>query len=265
MLQYTCGVVSATTTTALNALQAKVDSEQGREAQYKEASRLFASKKGPVWRDVKAVLSAVSPPGRSCFYCERDRYRDIDHRKPKRHYPGLAFNWDNYIYACAICNQDAKKDKYGIWTADGKVVVFDRGLDWLEDVPDGTDLLIDIRSENPFNFLSLDLETGVFLPLGNGLDRERALFTRDLFDLNESSLVKIRMQSYKFFRSYLEEFWRAFSIGDKASQDRVISEMADLQHPTVLAEIRRQKGQLGLDHIFDQLPGEVGAAIRTHN
>ncbi|MFP3708148.1 hypothetical protein SB783_29440 [Paraburkholderia sp. SIMBA_009] len=205
------------------------------------------------------LLAAVSPPGKACFYCERDRYRDIDHVRPKRHYPEQCFVWGNYIYACTICNQDYKKDTYAVFDITGAIVKFDRSLPFSSLVPAGDHVLIDPRSEDPLNFLRLDLSTGRFTAIGNARSVLRGEFTRELFDLNETTLARIRVAAYETFKHYLMKFQVANQANDNAATQRVLNEIRDLPHPTVLVEMRLQSANdVMLAAHFINVPADIG-------
>ncbi|MDN7790484.1 hypothetical protein QZM66_23240 [Burkholderia contaminans] len=263
MLKYNCGSLSKASNTSLASLQAKVDACATHADKYNLANKLFSSKTAAVWGRIRAKLGAVSPPGDACFYCERDRYRDIEHVRPKRHYPESCFVWGNYLYACTICNQDRKKDKYAVFDANDNVVEFDRSLPITSPVPVGDHVLIDLRLENPMDFLKLDLDTGRFVPIGNAKSRKRGKFTRDLFDLNESSLSRMRVQAVSAFRDYLSRYNVAFDAGDGPKSALILTEILKLPHPTVLAEMRRQQQQRpDLAPLFANVPAIVGQQFR---
>ncbi|MGX5879454.1 hypothetical protein MJS38_04640, partial [Burkholderia gladioli] len=264
MLRYECGQLSRKSIASLAALQARVDACATHADKYEVAKRLFSSKTTAVWRQVREKLDAVAPPGDACFYCERDRYRDIEHVRPKRHYPESCFVWTNYLYACAICNQDKKKDTYAVFDLNDNVVEFNRSLPMTSAVPVGEHVLIDLRLENPMDYLKLDLDTGRFVPVGDAKSQKRGKFTRDLFDLNESSLSRMRVQAVFAFRDYLNRYNVAFGDGDYPKSTRILDEIRDLPHPTVLAEMRRQQSQRpDLVPLFANVPADIGEQFRS--
>jgi uncharacterized protein (TIGR02646 family) len=62
-----------------------------------ESRQAFIAGKSAVWRDLKPVLDAVS--NGKCWYSEaRDKvsYWEVDHYRPKKLYPWLAFDWKNF-------------------------------------------------------------------------------------------------------------------------------------------------------------------------
>jgi len=260
MLKYSLPPLSPATDSALNILQIAVNNGIGRKDRYEIAKMLFKSKTSSTWIEVKGVLEKFAPSGKSCYYCERDRFRDIEHVMPKLHYPENCFSWDNYIYACAICNQDRKKDTFAVFDAAGNVVKFNRTHDINLPIPSGTHVFIDIRTEDPLNFLALDLKTGFLVPIGNALDKERGEFTKSLFDLNNSSLADIRAAAYVTYCHYLNMFKDALNASDPYKANRLFNQIKKLNHPTVLVEMRRQTVALPhLQVLFQQIPLSIGA------
>ena len=68
----------------------------------------------------------------------------VDHFKPLRHFPELAYKWSNWIFSCQRCNGDYKK---GRWPAVGYV-----------------DPSADDQQERPAKFLDYDATTGEIIP-----------------------------------------------------------------------------------------------------
>ena len=60
-----------------------------------------------VWKAAKPQLKIES--GGKCAYCESPTdtvaHGDVEHFRPKSVYWWLAYCYDNYVYACQICNQ----------------------------------------------------------------------------------------------------------------------------------------------------------------
>lgn len=67
-----------------------------------------------VWREFKAQFRDIQHG--KCGYCDFDivgnSHGDVEHYAPKVQYPELAYDWDNYLYACEVCNQICKKDRF---------------------------------------------------------------------------------------------------------------------------------------------------------
>nr|WP_321182294.1 hypothetical protein [Methylobacterium sp. Leaf122] len=262
MLRYTIGPISAASSAGLSGQQALVDAETSHEKRYNKAKSLFGRKvPKKTFDEIKSVLAAHSPSGSACYYCERDRYRDIEHIWPKRHYPNKCFEWENYVYACTICNQDAKRDKFAVFDVNDNVIEFDRSLPIDQPVPTGDPVQINIRVEDPLEYLQMDLQTGRFVTVGQDKRANaRGIYTRDLFDLDNDVLTRIRRQAVYHFTDYITRYCAAKNEGRADDAARLLSEILELPFPTVLVELRRQKSiSIELEKLIDELPPHIGA------
>jgi hypothetical protein len=247
----------------LAARRARITAAGSRAEGYAIARAGFRTKSGRHFDEIRRRLAEIAPAGSACFYCERDRYRDIDHLRPIRHFPEACFDWTNYVYACAICNQDAKQDRYAIITNDGELVVLDRNRPIDDPPPRGTHAVIDIRREDAFAFMALDLETGRFVSEAtDATAARRADFTRELLRLDTDDLSRARRQARKAFKQYLSLYASAIGNGDAGTARRILEEILELPHPTVLAEMRRQSKALPeLGPLFTGLPAQIGSRV----
>ena len=159
MLRCKTMFLSSSATNSLASLQAKVDILSSRKEKYQVARQLF-NKKSPkrTFDEIKRLLAEMAPPCDSCFYCERDRYRDIDHFRPLRHFPEAAFSWENYVYSCVVCNQDEKSDNFAIFAQGADYLVLSRGTSFDFVMPSDDCVPINPRHEDPLDFMMLDLE-----------------------------------------------------------------------------------------------------------
>lgn len=68
------------------------------------------------WKLAKTQLKKESFG--KCAYCEANTevvaHGDVEHYRPKSVYWWLAYTYDNYLYACQICNQIYKSDNFPI-------------------------------------------------------------------------------------------------------------------------------------------------------
>lgn len=69
-----------------------------------------------IWGDAKDNLKLESH--NKCAYCEAPTsavaFGDVEHFRPKNGYWWLAYCYDNYAYACQICNEGFKGDTFNI-------------------------------------------------------------------------------------------------------------------------------------------------------
>jgi hypothetical protein len=74
-----------------------------------------------VWKAAKPQLKIES--GGKCAYCESPTdtvaHGDVEHFRPKSVYWWLAYCYDNYVYACQICNQVFKGDAFPVHASSG--------------------------------------------------------------------------------------------------------------------------------------------------
>ena len=77
--------------------------------------------KAAVWKAAKPQLKLET--GGKCAYCESPTdtvaHGDVEHFRPKSKYWWLAYCYDNYVYACQICNQVHKGDEFPVHASAG--------------------------------------------------------------------------------------------------------------------------------------------------
>ena len=77
--------------------------------------------KSTVWKAAKPQLKLET--GGKCAYCESPTdtvaHGDVEHFRPKSKYWWLAYCYDNYVYACQICNQVHKGDEFPVHASAG--------------------------------------------------------------------------------------------------------------------------------------------------
>lgn len=68
------------------------------------------------WKQSKDQLKKETHD--KCAYCEAPTslvaYGDVEHYRPKSVYWWLAYNYDNYLVSCQLCNQKFKKAKFPV-------------------------------------------------------------------------------------------------------------------------------------------------------
>ena len=79
-----------------------------------ELERAGKDPSSAVWKNAKDQLRAESAG--KCAYCEGKAdhvaHCDVEHYRPKTTYWWLAYCYDNYVFACQICNQKFKGSKF---------------------------------------------------------------------------------------------------------------------------------------------------------
>ncbi|MDE2860402.1 MAG: HNH endonuclease [Chloroflexota bacterium] len=148
--------------------------------------------------------------GDICWYCERrcdttfdspERSPTVDHFRPLRRFPALAYAWSNWVYSCRRCN-DNKDDG---WPEQGYV-----------------DPCADAAEERPERHFDYDLLTGDIVPRTGlvGVARQNALRTIDDLGLNA---VDVRYYRHRHTRRFVEDL-SALPIGDRQDFAAVFTE-----------------------------------------
>lgn len=162
--------LSAAATAFLQGRTGRVTTAKNRHAM---ARRLWKRQQNKAFREVRAVLAQMAPGVQHCMYCENSEGTDIDHFRPRRRYPRLAFRWDNYLLACSGCNSNQKRD------------LFPR------DPATGQRLLLDPTRDDPRRHLTLSPSTGLYTPC-----TPRGATSITVFGLNRTTLTTARADAW---------------------------------------------------------------------
>ena len=155
----------------------------------------------PYWgnADVRGALWAMH--GRSCTYCDRELHGndrgDVEHFRPKNVYWWLAYQFQNYLLACSVCNSSYKSNRFPILPL-GAAFAYPM-KDQLEQEPRA---LLDpaVDAIDGWFGINFDLEQekreGFQITINSTLgspEAQRCVITRDFFRLNlDSELLKAR-------------------------------------------------------------------------
>ncbi len=259
MLRLTERPLAADARMVLNTLQRLVDGEGDFAKQVARAktawdARWSSAEKKAAFQTVRRTLEGLSFANSRCAYCEDTHGDEIEHIRPKRFFPGQTFVWENYLLSCGPCNR-YKGSRYGL-VIDGQIATL--GFERSEPSgppPPALSALIDLRSEDPLDLVTLDLggrqPDGTFfrgyfnfgpLPALDPITSARAEFSIDLLGLNRSPLPESRETAFNGFQARLDRY-----AGEKrrgAATQRLHYLRDDLlatPHLTVFAEMRRQQ------------------------
>lgn len=90
----------------------------------READRRYDNARDAAWfRPVLAALGEMAGPGERCMYCSGSESSDVEHYRPKSVFPELATTWDNYLWACGVCNSSYKNNRFPPDTEPGGRIV----------------------------------------------------------------------------------------------------------------------------------------------
>lgn len=234
------------------------------------------------FEEVKGVLKSMTVGNMLCNYCENDRAEDIEHIFPKGFYPSKAFVWENYILACKCCNTTFKSDKFAIFETETSHHKKDliRGNE-----PENNDnVLIDLRKEDPTEFLRLNLYGGTFffdaIYESNTREYTKADYTITLLELNyKETLVAARQKAASNYIGRIKDYiavknattFEALDLatnGFPASKhlldfedekkrilENIINTIKTSNHPTVWFELKRQRYLLSHTcRLFEEAP-----------
>ena len=206
-------------------------------------SKWANGKRNRAFEEVKAQLTKMCRGAKRCAYCEDSAADEIEHIAPKDSYPERTFDWTNYLYACGPCNGPKGKQYRIRSTADGSLIDIENLSD---PPPPGDPLLINPREENPLDLLWLDLETFAFVPNLDeeaAFDYQRAAYTIDVaLRLNERDhLRKARKLAAKSYLALLAQYVLAKEAANQKEMDNLRTTIAESNHPTVWAELVRQR------------------------
>lgn len=128
----------------------------------KSSFRAANTKGNGTFDAIKSELDQMCAGARRCMYCEDSAADEVEHFRPKAFYPEVTFSWENYLYACGICNA-AKRERFAILAPSGTTIYLTRQPKQTPVPPPvGTPLPFDPRSEDAFSWLMLDIAGGTF-------------------------------------------------------------------------------------------------------
>jgi len=190
--------LSRTTEKRLAGYQRRVDSGESVQTVWKRARGTRTLR-----NEVAGTLRRMAGRRERCFFCEDSRGTDVEHFWPKQPYPERAFQWLNLLFACAGCNR-RKGDRFPLDEA-------------------GLPLLIDPTSDDPWDHLFLDTDTGFLVARWHEAtgkpDRRGEITTDDsLLRLNTEAVTEGRLRTIRRLRravrGFLHEMAQNGAAGD---------------------------------------------------
>ncbi|MBZ5619487.1 MAG: hypothetical protein LAQ69_12300 [Acidobacteriia bacterium] len=213
------------------------------------------------FRQVRRTLTSMCAGAKRCMYCEDSAADEVEHHRPKDLYPEHVFDWENYLYACGPCN-GPKNNRFAVFASGGSIVDVTRKRNQPVRPPiKGDSVLLHPRSENPLEYMMLDIlgDTFLFVPtaVAHSQEFERASYTIQLLRLNQRDHLPVaRREAYGSYKSRLTEYVLRREGGAGNSALRLtIDAIRRMQHPTVWSEMRRQSNLIPeLQHLFGLAP-----------
>lgn len=88
-----------------------------------EAERRYGNARKAKWfRPVVENLGAMSGSGQRCMFCSGSEASQVEHFRPKAVFPLDAMRWENFLWACGICNL-SKSDRFPPDTEPGDPII----------------------------------------------------------------------------------------------------------------------------------------------
>lgn len=265
MIQLTRPPLSPGCLASLAQYQQEIDSLPAYSEQVAQAKAIWPARKhNKPFQEVTDALISMCSGARRCHYCEDSAADEIEHFRPKHIFPDRTFVWENYLYACGPCN-GPKSNQFAHFTGTAAPrSQVDLETQALAAVPAGDPLLIDPSTENPLDFLLLELNPGpgrtlYFVPRDPDPASEsniRASYTIKVLRLNKPFLCEAREKAYGNYTSRLESCLARHTAGTSQDVlDRMIRGIQQEQHPTVWKEMQRQQARIPeLADLFSRLP-----------
>lgn len=230
MIQLPAKNLSRETNALLSKYQADVDAKPGFAGRVELAARKFKQanrRRSVAFTEVKTVLNAMCMGARRCMYCEDSAADEVEHHHPKDFYPEYVFVWWNYLYACGPCN-GTKNSRFALFKDEAVVELIRRRGEPSTPPFKGKAVLLHPRTENPLDYLMLDIAGGTFLfvPKTSAPSREfsRAEYTIRILRLNDRDyLPAARREAYESYKARVGAYGllRNRGVGD-ASLDTLV-------------------------------------------
>lgn len=217
-------------------------------------AKLGSAAKKEAFATIRTTLAEMCVGSVRCTYCEDSLADEVEHIEPKNLFPHRAFLWANYLFACGPCN-GPKSNRYGVVAGDQVDEFIRRRGDPIVPPAAGAAGLINPRSEDPFDFLELDIGgvahdgseiAGTFMLLPRdelvGAKRSRAKFTIDVLGLNREAIRAARENAFGGFRARIREYVAEKEAGRGASHLAKLREgILKTPHLSVFEDMRRQR------------------------
>jgi uncharacterized protein (TIGR02646 family) len=178
-----------------------------------EANRLWDQEKHGAFQEIQAKLQQMAPGNGFCMYCESGEGSDIDHFRPKKTSPGLAYTWENYLWACSVCNSNYKRSEFPVDT-------------------DGSPLLINPVEEEPSLHLAFSPETGEYYAL-----TPKGEQSNQAFGLYRETLLKGRKNAWFSVQTHIVDYADACRRDDHGWALHMQRTVCQHPHASLLLEL----------------------------
>ncbi|MBI4750676.1 MAG: hypothetical protein HY774_19495 [Acidobacteria bacterium] len=149
---------------------------------------------------VTDTLKELAAPGERCMFCSSNEPSQVEHYRPKAIFPTLTFVWENYLWACGICNL-AKLDQFPT---------------------EEHQRLINPLDENVWDYFLLDEEHGQPIArwdVALNDKNPRAVKTLEILNLEREGLERPRKARLKNLKQQINDSLRLLDHGDLTRED----------------------------------------------
>lgn len=165
-----------------------------------EADRIYTASRVTKWfGDVLEKLRACAGSGERCMLCSGSESSDVEHYRPKSAFPLKAMEWNNYLWACTMCNR-FKGNRFPPDTESGG-------------------RLINPVDEVVWEFFELDQFGGLLPKWVDGDYDPRARSTRDILRLDRQALRESRYSRRKELMQNVNDTLARFEKGELTVDD----------------------------------------------
>jgi uncharacterized protein (TIGR02646 family) len=221
----------------LDGLQKKVNASASPRSDLQRMwkARRAGKKRRMAFDDIQSTLKGMASGRERCMYCEDSAGTGIDHFRPKADYPQWAFQWLNYLWACAGCNSNEKRTAFPLNKA-------------------GKELLLDPTVDDPAEHMKVAPETGFFKGT-----TARGRKTIQVFGLNrDEKLKKGRKQAWYGLIDLVRGLRLACEKNDRALIDQQIDFARQVSFQAVVHHFVRE----ALGDKLSFVPEDVAEIIR---
>ena len=175
---------------------------------------------------LRKVLADMAPGIECCMYCGDSQGTDIDHFEPLARNPLRTFDWLNHLLACSTCNSHNKGQRFPL-------------------ASDGTPLLIDPTTEDPFDHLLLTPSLGEY----HGLT-PKGRATIEVCNLNRPTLTRGRQQAHRVVLLCLK-LWADAHENDPAAMHEAVVTVREQPFADVCQSLLRLALSPGATRVID--------------
>lgn len=190
-----------------------------------EAKRLWRGRP-QVRAELKSSLQKFASGRLRCMYCGDNQGTDVDHYEPVATSPQKTFVWLNHLLACSACNSHHKRHQFPLGD-------------------DGTPLLLDPTTDDPFIHLALALSVGRYAPL-----TERGEATINICQLNRDILCRGRQVAYDTAAILLEAWLQAHDAGNVEMATAIEKTIQEQPFADVVLAMLRYVDAPGVNELF---------------